>query len=246
VHPEKLLLLAGAGPVRVIAGEPGSRPRSGKEIRPAERGGEEGLIYNKSGRKSYSVNGFTIRRKVMRNYVFGLTRKSVLFSLICLFVPNISAWAQDESLAPGINDRFKQQPDLSIKQFDFTGRDPKQQKEILDACELKPGMDVADIGAGSGVHVRLFAEKVLPAGKVYAVEIIQEFLDHIEMTCKENGIKNVVCVLGSNIHSRCWLRYTRPFARTANLSLLISKTNQVTFAQTVKRSSKRFPKRVSG
>ena len=134
----------------------------------------------------------------MRNYIFSLTRKSVVFSLICLFVPNIGAWAQDESLAPGINERFKQQPDLSIKQFDFTNRDPRQQKEILDACELKPGMDVADIGAGSGVHVLLFAEKVLPAGKVYAVDIVQEFLDHIEMTCKEKEIKNVVCVLGSN------------------------------------------------
>jgi len=76
-------------------------------------------------------------------------------------------------------------------------RDLSQQKEILDACELKTGMDVADIGAGSGVHVRLFAEKVLPAGKVYAVDIVQEFLDHIEATCKEKVIRNVLCVLGS-------------------------------------------------
>ncbi|MEJ2246860.1 MAG: class I SAM-dependent methyltransferase [Acidobacteriota bacterium] len=133
----------------------------------------------------------------MINYIFSLTRKSVLFSLTCLFVPNISAWAQDESLAPGINERFKQQPGLSIRQFDFTNRDLKQQQEILDACELKPGMDVADIGAGSGVHVRLFAEKVLPAGKVYAVDIVQEFLDHIEVTSKEKELKNVLCVLGS-------------------------------------------------
>jgi precorrin-6B methylase 2 len=128
---------------------------------------------------------------------FRLARKYFLLSLTCLFVPNFSAWAQEGSLAPGINERFKQQPDLSIRQFDFTNRDVDQQKEILDACELEPGMDVADIGAGSGVHARLFAEKVLPSGKVYAVEIIQEFLDHIEMTCREKGIKNVLCVLGS-------------------------------------------------
>ena len=134
----------------------------------------------------------------MSRYIFSLTRKSVFLSLACLLVPNISALAQDESLAPGINERFKQQPDLSIKQFDFTNRDPRQQKEILDACGLEPGMDVADIGAGSGVHARLFAEKVLPAGKVYAVEIVEEFLDHIETTCAEKGIKNVLCVLGSD------------------------------------------------
>ena len=115
-----------------------------------------------------------------------------------MFVLNIGAWVQDESLSPGINERFKAQPDISIKQFDFINRDiAKQQKEILDACGLKPGMDVADIGAGSGTHARIFAGKVLPAGKVYAVDIIQEFLDHIEMTCKEKEIKNVLCVLGS-------------------------------------------------
>jgi ubiquinone/menaquinone biosynthesis C-methylase UbiE len=133
----------------------------------------------------------------MRKYAFSLKRRSVLLSLTCLFIAGISAWAQDKSLAPGINERFEQQPNLSIKQFDFINRDLNQQKEILDACRLEPGMDVADIGAGSGVHVRLFAEKVLPAGKVYAVDIIQEFLDHIEATCKEKGIKNVLCVLGS-------------------------------------------------
>jgi|WetSurMetagenome_2_1015567.scaffolds.fasta_scaffold127055_2 ubiquinone/menaquinone biosynthesis C-methylase UbiE len=58
-------------------------------------------------------------------------------------------------------------------------------------------MDIADIGAGSGVHVRLFSEKVLPTGKVYAVDITQEFLDHIALTCEEKNIKNVLCILGS-------------------------------------------------
>ncbi len=133
----------------------------------------------------------------MKRRTFSPTRKIVLLGLTCLFVLGVNARAQDESVAPGINERFKQQPDQSIKQFDFTNRDLKQQKEILDALGLKPGMDVADIGAGSGVHVRLFSEKVLPAGKVYAVDIIQEFLDHIALTCKEQKIKNVLCVLGS-------------------------------------------------
>ena len=134
----------------------------------------------------------------MRKSIFSVGRMGVLSGLACLFVLYLCGWAQDKSLAPGINERFKQQPDQSIQQFDFSSRDPRQQKEILDACELKPGMDVADIGAGSGVHVRLFAEKVLPEGKVYAVDIVQEFLDHIEKTCKEKEIKNVQCVLGSD------------------------------------------------
>jgi ubiquinone/menaquinone biosynthesis C-methylase UbiE len=135
----------------------------------------------------------------MKKYVFSLTRKIILLSLAFLFVLNISAWVQDESLSPGINERFKEQPDISIKQFDSLAlHSVKQQKEILDACGLKQGMDVADIGAGSGVHARIFAEKVFPAGKVYAVDIIKDFLDHIEATCREKEIKNVICVLGSD------------------------------------------------
>ena len=135
---------------------------------------------------------------MMKKCVFSLTRKFILSGITFLFVLNTGAWVQDESLNPGINERFKEQPDISIKQFDAFSRDTvKQQNQILDACGLKPGMDVADVGAGSGVYACIFAGKVLPAGKVYAVDIIQEFLDHIEATCREKGIKNVECVLGS-------------------------------------------------
>ncbi len=134
----------------------------------------------------------------MEKFVFGLIRKSAFWGLACFFFLNISVWAQDESMAPGINESYKQRPGEAIKQFDFFNRDLNQQKEILDACGLKPGMDVADIGAGGGAHACLFAEKVLPEGKVYAVEIVQEFLDHINATCKEKGIENVQCVLGSD------------------------------------------------
>ena len=115
-----------------------------------------------------------------------------------MFFVNISVWAQDESVAPGINEEFKERPEKWIEFFHFSSSDPQQQKEILDTLKLKPGMDIADVGAGSGVHVFLFAEKVLPDGKVYAVDIIQEFLDHIKAEGKEKGIKNIQCVMGSD------------------------------------------------
>jgi ubiquinone/menaquinone biosynthesis C-methylase UbiE len=134
----------------------------------------------------------------MNMRMFSLMRKMALLGLAGLFVLDIGAWVQDESLSPGINERFKAQPDTAIKQFDAINRDiDKQKKEILDALSLRPGMDVADIGAGSGTHVRIFAEEVLPTGKVYAVDIVPEFLDHIEETSREEGIKNILCVLGS-------------------------------------------------
>jgi len=134
----------------------------------------------------------------MRKLVLSLIQKIFFLTLACMFLLNINAWSQEKSLAPGINEEFKQRPDQWIERLDFSSSDPSLQKEILDGLKLKPGMDIADVGAGSGVHACLFAEKVLPDGKVYAVDIIQEFLDHIKARCKEKGIKNVQCVMGSD------------------------------------------------
>jgi predicted methyltransferase len=106
------------------------------------------------------------------------------------------ARAQQESLTPGIN-RCYDTPNVEriVKQYERENRDVVQHsKEIVAACGLKPGVDVADIGAGTGLHTRPIARKVCPGGKVYAVEITQPFLEQIEKTCREEGIENVVCV----------------------------------------------------
>ena len=62
--------------------------------------------------------------------------------------------------------------------------------------DLKPGMVVADIGAGSGLFSRPLAKAVAPAGKVYAVDIQQDLLDHINQRDKEENIRNIQTVLG--------------------------------------------------
>jgi ubiquinone/menaquinone biosynthesis C-methylase UbiE len=134
----------------------------------------------------------------MRKIISRMTQKRLLLTLSCMFLLNAGVWAQEKSVAPGINEGFKDDPERWIEFFHFSSSDPKQQKEILDTLKLKPGMDIADVGAGSGVHALLFAEKVLPGGKVYAVDIIQEFLDHIEAESREKGVKNVQCVMGSD------------------------------------------------
>src|SRR4029077_2017625 len=75
-----------------------------------------------------------------------------------------------------------------------------QRKEIVVACKLKPGMAVADIGAGTGLFTRLFAKEVGPQGKVYAVDIAAKFIEHIEKTAQDEGLKNVggvVCTADS-------------------------------------------------
>jgi predicted methyltransferase len=83
-----------------------------------------------------------------------------------------------------------------------TLEDPKRQvvvkrEEIVAACELKPGMIVADVGAGTGVFTRLFAPKVGPQGKVFALEIKKDLVEHLEKMCREQKLDNVVAALST-------------------------------------------------
>src|SRR5258708_31619258 len=50
-------------------------------------------------------------------------------------------------------------------------------KNAIEALDLKPGMIVADIGAGTGYYSFRIAKKVGLSGKIYANEIQQGMLD---------------------------------------------------------------------
>ena len=80
-------------------------------------------------------------------------------------------------------------------------RDDREKEErltlLIKSLKLKPGMVIADIGAGSGVISMLMAREIEPEGKVLAVDIQQEMLDRLKKRCDEAGVKNVVPVKGS-------------------------------------------------
>jgi predicted methyltransferase len=120
----------------------------------------------------------------------------LVFCLLLLLAP--AAGAQEKSVNPGINTAYEKKPDLKkfVASFETESREVfKFRKEIVAACRLKPGMNVADVGAGTGLFTRLFAAEVSPGGTVYATDIADNFLKHIESTCKDAGIKNVKTVL---------------------------------------------------
>ncbi len=115
---------------------------------------------------------------------------------LCLATPMIT-FAQEQSVKPGINESFKD-PDVEefLGRFEIESREIyAHRQKILEACELKPGQTVADIGAGTGLFTRLFAQAVGPEGRVIAVDIAQKFLDHIQKTCRETNIANVDTLL---------------------------------------------------
>ena len=110
--------------------------------------------------------------------------------------------AADKSVKPGINDRFLD-PNLDVSEwlgrFEIESREVYAHRErVLAACAIKPGMTVADIGAGTGFYSRLFASAVGDKGRVFSVDISPAFLDHIQSKAKEDRISNMTTVLCSD------------------------------------------------
>lgn len=99
--------------------------------------------------------------------------------------------------AKKLNKEFDADASQWTARFEHEGRAIYDKRyEILDAMHLKPGMNVADIGAGSGLIARLMAQRVAPGGTVYAVDISKNMIDHIAKTAAETGITNLKPVLG--------------------------------------------------
>ena len=104
---------------------------------------------------------------------------------------------QEKSVNPGINKSFENPavPEF-IERFERDGRDAFDHRDqVVAALELKPGMNVADVGAGTGLFTRLFAPRVGPAGRVYAVDISEKFVAHIEQSAAQAKLSNVVGVV---------------------------------------------------
>lgn len=72
--------------------------------------------------------------------------------------------------------------------------DPARAVEALD---LRPGMTVADIGAGSGYYTVRLARKVGAEGKVYATDIQVGMLSIIQRRAAVEKLTNIVPVLGA-------------------------------------------------
>ncbi len=69
--------------------------------------------------------------------------------------------------------------------------------KLIKALDLKPGMVVADIGAGSGYHSFLMAPVVGETGKILASDIQQEMLDLIADKAKKLKVGNIVTLKGT-------------------------------------------------
>src|SRR5215471_4865939 len=113
---------------------------------------------------------------------------------------SIRVAAQQPTITPTakeLNKAFDADASQWTARFEHEGRAIYDKRyEILDAMHLKPGMNVADIGAGSGVFARLIAQRVAPGGMVYAVDISKNMIDHIAKVAEQEKMPNLKAVLG--------------------------------------------------
>lgn len=128
---------------------------------------------------------------------------------------NRLASGQDAAVAPdidptkvpaGINATF-QTPDLDVdawtERFEVESREVYgARKEVLAACGIRPGEQIADIGAGTGFYSQLFARAAGLDGWVYSVDVAPKFLQHIAARATADGIENLTPVLGTDVSIR--------------------------------------------
>jgi ubiquinone/menaquinone biosynthesis C-methylase UbiE len=110
--------------------------------------------------------------------------------------------AQEASVAPTINQNFKS-ADLDVEGWAtrFTGESREAfnaRHAVVKAMALKAGDAVADVGAGTGIYTRLFAQAVGPSGRVFANDIAPQFLAYIAQNAAKDGLKNVQTVQGGD------------------------------------------------
>ena len=66
---------------------------------------------------------------------------------------------------------------------------------IIEALDVRPGMEIVELGCGSGFYTIAVAESIQPTGIVFAVDIQQEMLDKLRVRMEDAGVSNIIPVL---------------------------------------------------
>jgi ubiquinone/menaquinone biosynthesis C-methylase UbiE len=114
--------------------------------------------------------------------------------------------AQRTSVKPGINEPFLD-PNLDVAQwidrFEVESREIFHARaSIVKALDLKQGMRIADIGAGTGPFIEAFSKSVGTDGRVFATDIAPAFLDRISKLTDSQRLSNVTPILSGQDNVR--------------------------------------------
>ena len=125
-----------------------------------------------------------------------MRRTSLLLLLLALLCPP-SFWAQDEHPITG----RKIAPVMGMGGAEWLERSERELEDLpetaLDAIGIKPGMKVADVGAGVGYFTLRLSKRVGPEGVVYANDVQPEMLAMLKERAAKAGATNIRAILGS-------------------------------------------------
>jgi SAM-dependent methyltransferase len=128
-----------------------------------------------------------------------MRRLCLALSVVCVgwvaSWPSADATGPDPRLFPAPNRPVA--PIISPTYSDEKTRDRLGEAErVMDRLGIRPGMRVADIGAGDGYYTVRLARRVGSTGTIYAQDVMAEYLARLESRLKREGISGVALILG--------------------------------------------------
>jgi len=125
-----------------------------------------------------------------------MRRTSLVLLLLATLCPPLT-WAQDEHPITG----RKIAPVMGMGGAEWLERSEREIEDMpetaLDAIGLKPGMKVADVGAGVGYFSLRLSKRVGAEGVVYANDVQPEMLAMLKERAAKAGVTNIRVILGT-------------------------------------------------
>jgi predicted methyltransferase len=133
--------------------------------------------------------------------IAGTMRVTMAVVLTAAFA--ISGAAQDAATQMGAPADVFPQPDRPVADIispiwhDENERDKAgEPQQLVRLLGIKPGMTVADIGAGSGYYVVRLSPIVGTSGRVIAEDVVPDYLENLRRRVRDLGLANVDIVRG--------------------------------------------------
>ncbi|HRH27010.1 MAG TPA: methyltransferase domain-containing protein [Parcubacteria group bacterium] len=105
----------------------------------------------------------------------------------------------------------------------------------VEQCGIQPGMEIADLGAGSGHYSMAIARALASTGKVYAIDINKDILTRLKNNAVKENLYNIEVVWGDvdNIKGTKLRDYAVDMVFACNIMFQIE--NKSDFIKEIKR-----------
>lgn len=135
--------------------------------------------------------------KCLYTFCFRMNLQVAMFLALCVLT--LPTGAEEKNVNPGINQNYYDAEfQRWVNVFERPGREVYDKRHtIVSSLAIKPGMEIADIGAGTGFYTHLFAEVAGNSGKVYAVDISENFIENILRIAKKQGLNNIEGIINN-------------------------------------------------